>query len=80
MAMMDYTGWGNMMGGSWLGLGLSAAILALINIVAVIWALLDVMKYKKLDTGVRLSWVVIILALQIIGVLMYMFAGKRDME
>ena len=78
--MMDYAGWGNMMSGWGSGLGAGVAILALINILAVIWALLDLMKYKKLDTGVRIGWIVIIISLQIVGVLMYLFAGKKDLE
>ena len=78
--MMDYAGWGNMMSGWGSGFGTGVAILALINILAVIWALLDLMKYKKLDTGVRIGWIVIIISLQIVGVIMYLFAGKKDIE
>lgn len=74
--MMDF-GWGNMLGAGMLGLGIAASILLLLNVLAMLWALADVMRRKKLDAGVRIGWVIIILVLQIVGVLLYVFAGKE---
>jgi len=83
MAMMDwYSGFGNMMGYGWnmTGLGITAVILILINIIVVIWALVDVMRPKKMDSGIRIGWVVIILALQLLGVIIYLFMRGREEE
>ncbi len=81
MAMMDWVnGWGMMGSGSLGSFGVAAAILVLINIIAVIWALVEVMRPKRMDAGVRISWVVIILALQILGVIMYLFMRKPETE
>ena len=81
--MMDwYSGFGNMMGYGWnmTGFGISAVILILINIIAVIWAIADVMRPKKMDSGMRIGWIVIILALQILGVIIYLFMRRREEE
>lgn len=84
MAMMDWSdGFGNMMGyGGWnmAGVGLLAGLLILINIIAVIWAIADVMRPKKMDAGLRISWIIIILALQLLGVIIYLFMRGREEE
>ncbi len=84
MAMIDWwSGFGNMMstwGGGLFGVGLGAAIAILVNIIAVLWGLADVMRSRRLDVGERIGWVVIILALQIVGVLLYLFVGREGRE
>ncbi len=59
------------------GIGTGALLLLLVNIVAVIWALYDIMRLKKMDAGERISWVVIVLALQLLGVIIYLFMRRK---
>lgn len=51
------------------------AILMLINIVAILWALIDIARSKG-DTGYKLIWAFICVIFGIIGAIIYYFAEK----
>ncbi|VVB60870.1 Cardiolipin synthase [uncultured archaeon] len=84
MAMMNWwDGFGSMMGSWWggmFGFSIAAVVAIIINVIAVLWALADVMRSRRLDVGERIGWVIIILSLQIVGVLLYIFVGREGRE
>ena len=51
-------------------------LLWLIGFIAVIWAIIDIVKQKK-ETGWKLIWVIISLVLGVIGVVLYYFISGR---
>jgi len=51
------------------------AILLLINIVAILWALVDIARARG-DTGYKLIWAFICIAFGIVGAIIYYFAEK----
>ncbi len=74
--MMGLNWMSGMMG--WGGFGL----LSLVALVVVFWALIDAVQNKKLDTGSKVGWVLIILAgwffpLSLLGAIAYFAAGKK---
>ena len=54
----------------------SFGLLWLIGLVAVIWAVIDIVKQKK-ETGWKLIWLIITILLSVIGVILYYFISGR---
>lgn len=52
-------------------------LLAIVSIIAFIWALMDILKSNN-DTNWKLLWVVICILLGILGVIIYYFVGRKD--
>lgn len=74
--MMGFSWMSGMMG--WGGFGL----LHLVALVVVFWALIDAVNNKKLDTGKKIAWTLIILAgwffpLSLLGAVAYFTAWKK---
>jgi hypothetical protein len=51
-------------------------LLWLIGLIAVIWAVIDIVKQKK-ETGWKLIWLIISILLSVIGVILYYFISGR---
>jgi len=70
-------------GGGAIGFGASLAcllisgLLGIVSLVAVIWAIVDIVKSSSLDGTEKLIWVIVVLALNLLGVLIYAFVGRK---
>ena len=66
-------------GGALLGGGLLMILFILIAIAAFafwLWMLIDAIQNPALDGTMRIVWVLVILFLQIVGAIIYFFAGR----
>jgi len=57
-------------------MGMGGGILGLLLLVAVVWAIVNVVQ-SGASTGGKVVWIVLILALPLIGFLIWLFAGPR---
>jgi hypothetical protein len=70
-------------GGGAIGFGASlvclliSGLLGIVSLVAVIWAIVDIVKSSSLDGTEKLIWVIVVLALNLLGVLIYAFVGRK---
>ena len=55
-----------------------AIILSLIGLALWIWALVHAIKNPALDSNERLIWVIVIVLLQLLGALIYVFFGRKQ--
>ena len=51
-------------------------ILWLIGLIAVVWAVIDIVGQKK-ETGWKIIWLIIAILLSVIGVIIYYFVSGR---
>jgi len=57
-------------------MGMGGGILGLLLLVAVVWAIVNVVQ-SGASTGGKVVWIVLILVLPLIGFLIWLFAGPR---
>jgi len=48
----------------------------IVNLVAILWALIDI-SHRKKDTGYKLIWAAIVIVLAIVGVLIYLLVERK---
>ena len=59
-------------------LGYGNGIIGLIALILAIWVIYDVVSVqKKMDSGMKILWVVLAIILPIIGPVLYYFLGKK---
>lgn len=58
------------------GLFLVWVALIIASVAVWIWALVDAIKNPRLDDTSRIVWVIVIVATQIIGAIIYLIAGR----
>jgi hypothetical protein len=52
-------------------------LVAILSLVAFIWALIDILKAKN-DPGWKILWVIVCFFLGVIGVILYYFIGRKN--
>jgi len=57
-------------------MGMGGGILGLLLLVAVVWAIVNVVQ-SNASAGGKVVWIVLILVLPLIGFLIWLFAGPR---
>jgi len=57
-------------------MGMGGGILGLLLLVAVVWAIVNVVQ-SNTSAGGKVVWIVLILVLPLIGFLIWLFAGPR---
>jgi len=57
-------------------MGIEGGILGLIILVADIWAILQILKSGQ-SSGSKLFWILLILLLPLVGLLIWLLAGRR---
>ena len=51
-------------------------ILWLLSLILVVWAIIDIVEHKEFTDIEKLIWVLVVVFLNIIGVIIYYFAGR----
>ena len=55
-----------------------AAVLSLAGFIFWLWMLIDAIKSKTLSDTEKIIWVLVIIFLNLLGALIYFFAGRRN--
>jgi hypothetical protein len=63
-----------------LGFLFGLGLLGILNLAAIIWAVIDIAVNQKKETGWKIIWLVICILLEIIGVIVYYFASGRKVK
>jgi len=51
------------------------SIFGILHLIIFIWAIIDIMKSSK-DTGEKLLWILVVFLLPLIGLIIYLLAGR----
>jgi len=58
--------------------GLFGLIFFIIEVILIVYALMDIFKNPNFNTNTKLLWVVIIVLIPILGSLLYLFWGRNQ--
>ncbi len=58
-------------------LGLIAALLSLLGFIFWLWMLIDAIRNKNLTDTEKIVWVLVIIFLNFLGAVIYLFAGRK---
>ena len=57
--------------------GLVVLAIAIVSVVAFVWALIDIIKREDLDGTMKLVWILVVLFTGVLGAIIYYFVGRK---